>query len=363
MAEWWKRLPAEAEPFSLHNAATFLAVDSISKRFGSHQALQNVGFDVAAGEFVTFLGPSGCGKTTLLRIIAGLELADTGALSLGGHDITTLPAHRRPVNTVFQSLALFPHYSVFDNVAFGLRARGVAPAEVDRRVGETLELVRLPDLAHRRTTELSGGQQQRVALARALVNEPLLLLLDEPLSALDAQLRADMQMELRALQRRLGTTFILVTHDQHEAMAVSDRIFVMNEARIEQSGTPDEVYERPRTRFVAAFLGSANLIDARRNGSSSHVETALGPLQLRQMPPWAQGTLSIRPERIRLCDSPPQVNGIEATVLDVVFRGDHCEARLSPGDLRLRTAPSAALRPGERAWLQLPPEHIEALHD
>ena len=172
-----------------------------------------------------------------------------------------------------------------------------------------------------------------------------------------------MQMELRSLQRRLGTTFILVTHDQHEAMAVSDRIFVMNEARIEQSGTPDEVYERPRTRFVAAFLGSANLITARRNGSAHEVETVLGTLQLRQAPPWSDGTLSIRPERVRLCDTRPAVNGIESTVVDVIFRGDHCEARLSLGDVRLQTAPSAALRPGERVWIQLPPEHIEALHD
>ncbi len=363
MARWWKRLTTEVEPFYLHNGATFLSVDGVCKRFGSHQALQDVGFEIGAGEFITFLGPSGCGKTTLLRIIAGLELADTGCLSLGGRDITALPAHRRPVNTVFQSLALFPHYNVFDNVAFGLRARGARPADVDRRVADTLKLVRLQDLAHRRTTELSGGQRQRVALARALVNEPLLLLLDEPLSALDAQLRADMQMELRALQRRLGTTFILVTHDQHEAMAVSDRIFVMNEARIEQSGTPDEVYERPRTRFVAAFLGSANLIAASRSGSTLGVETVLGTLQLRQAPPWSDGTLSIRPERIRLCDTRPQVNGVEATVVDVIFRGDHCEARLSLGDVRLQTAPSAALRPGERVWIQLPPEHIEALHD
>ena len=347
----------------MHDGPTFLAVHGICKRFGSHQALQDVAFDVAAGEFVTFLGPSGCGKTTLLRIIAGLELADAGSVTLGGRDITALPAHQRPVNTVFQNLALFPHYNVFDNVAFGLRARGVAPAEVDRRVGETLELVRLQELARRRPTQLSGGQQQRVALARALVNEPLLLLLDEPLSALDAQLRVDMQMELRALQRRLGTTFILVTHDQHEAMAVSDRIFVMTEAKIEQAGTPDEVYERPQTRFVAAFLGSANLIDARRNGSAQQVETALGTIQLRQVPAWSQGTLSIRPERIRLCDSPPEVNGLQATVQDVIFRGDHCEAQLSPGDLRLRTAPSAALRTGEVVWLQLPPEHIEALRD
>jgi spermidine/putrescine transport system ATP-binding protein len=201
-----------------------------------------------------------------------------------------------------------------------------------------------------------------VALARALVNEPLLLLLDEPLSALDARLRAEMQLELRQLQQRLGTTFLLVTHDQAEAMSVADRIFVMEEGRIAQSGAPAEVYEKPRTRFVAQFLGSANLIEARRNGPALGVDTALGPFILRQAPPWEAGTLAIRPERIQVCAQAPACNGLAAQVCDWVYRGDHCEVLVEPGPLRLRTPPSPLLARGHRLWLHLPPEHLEALH-
>ncbi|MBA3710681.1 MAG: ATP-binding cassette domain-containing protein [Planctomycetes bacterium] len=248
-----------------------LRVQGVDKRFGTTEVLRDAEVDVRPGEFVTLLGPSGCGKTTLLRIVAGFELPDRGSVVLDGVDITRLPANRRPVNTVFQSYALFPHLSVFENVAFGLRARGVAEAEVVARVGEAMDLLRFAELRDRRPHQLSGGQRQRVALARALVNRPDVLLLDEPMSALDARLRAEVQLELKRLQRRLGTTFVLVTHDQDEAMVVSDRILLMHGGRIVQAGAPREVYERPRTRFVAEFLGAANLIAATRTGQGNAV--------------------------------------------------------------------------------------------
>ena len=239
-----------------------LDVQAITKRFGAVVAVDAVSFTVRAGEFFSLLGPSGCGKTTTLRAIGGFETVDAGEILIGGRPMGRLPPNRRETNMVFQRLALFPHYSVFDNVAFGLRMRRLPAAEVGRRVAEALARVELGDLGARRIGELSGGQQQRVALARALVNEPRVLLLDEPLSALDLKLRLQMQEELKGLQRSLGTTFIYVTHDQGEALAMSDRIGVMADGRLEQVGTPLEIYERPATRFVAGFIGDANLVDA-----------------------------------------------------------------------------------------------------
>ncbi len=340
----------------------FLSVEGLSKSFGPVRALQQVSLEVPRGEFAALLGPSGCGKTTLLRILAGLESPDEGQVLLSGRPLHTLPAHHRPTNTVFQNYALFPHLTVYENIAFGLRARGLPSGQLNDKVARGLALVHLEEQATRLPHQLSGGPKQRVALARARVNEPLLLLLDEPLSALDARLRAEMQLELRQLQQRLGTTFLLVTHDQAEAMSVADRIFVMEEGRITQSGTPAEVYEKPRTRFVAQFLGSANLIEARHHGLGQVVDTALGPLTLRQPPPWSTGTLSIRPERIQVCPEAPALNGLAATVCDWVYRGDHCEVVVEPGPLRLRTAPSPLLQRGQTLWLHLPLEHLEVLH-
>lgn len=336
-----------------------LAVTGIGKRFGSVTALRDVSLTVASGEFVTILGPSGCGKTTLLRIVAGLEIADAGQVSLGGVDITHLPANRRPVNTVFQNYALFPHLDVFENIAFGLRARKFAPAEVQRRVSGALDMLHLDEMPHRRTFQLSGGQKQRVALARALVNQPDVLLLDEPMSALDAKLRAEVQLELRRLQRRLGKTFVLVTHDQNEAMTVSDRIFVMRDARIVQSGPPSEVYDRPVNRFVAEFLGTTNLIPAWRNNGSVH--TDMGTLAPRAHPSWERGALCIRPERILVRAAKPEANGVRAIVSEVIYRGDHLDVFVQPGSLHLRSAPGAALKPGQQVWLELPSRHLEAL--
>jgi spermidine/putrescine transport system ATP-binding protein len=338
-----------------------LRVEEVRKSFGPVEVLGGVSIAVRQGAFTALVGPSGCGKTTLLRIIAGLELADAGRVVLSGRDITALPANQRPVNIVFQSYALFPHLDVYENVAFGLRSRKFPRAEIERRLEATLQMLRLQELSARRPHQLSGGEKQRVALARALVNEPDLLLLDEPMSALDAKLRAEVQLELRSLQRRLGKTFLLVTHDQDEAMTVSDRLFVMRQGRIEQAGPPAEVYDHPVNRFVAEFLGVANLIPARRvNGG---VQTPFGRMVMRTPPPWESGTLAIRPEGVRLCAQAPEVNGVRARVRETVYRGDHVDLFVEPGGLRVRTPDAGLVGPGSEVWVQLPPERLEVLVD
>lgn len=233
----------------------------ISKYFGEHKALNNINLDVKNGEFLTFLGPSGCGKTTLLRIISGIESPDEGKITIQGKDATHLPPEQRLINTVFQSYALFPHMTVYENVAFGLRSKRVPNDEIRTRVMEALTMVKLEKYAQRKPNQLSGGQQQRVAIARAVVNRPIVLLLDEPLSALDYSLRKEMQIELKMLQRKLGITFIFVTHDQEEALLLSDRVVVMDEGNIEQVGTPRDVYEEPKNLFVADFIGEANIFE------------------------------------------------------------------------------------------------------
>jgi spermidine/putrescine transport system ATP-binding protein len=338
-----------------------LSVINIDKNFADVKALVGVSLDVHEGEFFTLLGPSGCGKTTLLRIIAGLELPDNGQVLLGGRDITALPATKRQVNTVFQSYALFPHLSIFENVAFGLRSRKFPQNEVQSRVGRRLEMLELEEMAARFPHQLSGGQQQRVALARALVNEPEVLLLDEPMSALDARLRAQVQMELRRLQRKLGQTFILVTHDQAEALVVSDRIAVMSEGKIIQFGTPKEVYEQPQTRFVAEFLGAANLIRGR--AANGGIDTEIGFLQLKKTPGWNQGTVAIRPERIRICDGAPEKNGVKARVTEAIYRGTNVDLWLEPGPLRVRTPAQLNFDFDNEVWLELPTEGLVILND
>jgi spermidine/putrescine transport system ATP-binding protein len=344
-----------------------LGICGVSKRFGSVVALDAVDLTIAGGRFVTLLGPSGCGKTTLLRIIAGLELADAGSVTLGGTAIDALPAHRRPVNTVFQNYALFPHLDVFENIAFGLRARRLPRQQISERVKQALSLLHLDDLARRFPQQLSGGQKQRVALARALVNRPQVLLLDEPMSALDAKLRGQLQAELRNLQRQLGTTFILVTHDQDEAMTVSDEIFVMRSGRIEQSGSPADIYEHPVNAFVATFLGAATLIEAKRIAGSDGMKaaTALGNLRASRPLPWEKGTLAIRPERVRLCRQEAAENSVRIMVTDCVYRGDHTDVSAEPGGLRLRVSPAVAaefaIAPGSELIAHLPAEHLELL--
>ncbi|MEU0130436.1 ABC transporter ATP-binding protein [Streptomyces sp. NPDC006289] len=278
----------------------------ISKTYGSFTAVQPLDLTVPQGSFFALLGASGCGKTTTLRMIAGLEEATTGTVSLGGRDITDLPPYKRPVNTVFQSYALFPHLDVTENVAFGLRRRGIR--SVKKQVGEMLDLVELGDFAHRRPHQLSGGQQQRVAVARALINHPQVLLLDEPLGALDLKLRRQMQLELKRIQTEVGITFIHVTHDQEEAMTMADTVAVMNGGRVEQLGAPADLYENPSTTFVANFLGTSNLIEGEIVSTGTEIVVSAGGGKLRlpgtrcQAPAASGGRLllGIRPEKISL---------------------------------------------------------------
>lgn len=340
---------------------TGLLVRGVNKSFGPVEALKEVSLDVHEGEFFTLLGPSGCGKTTLLRIIAGLELTDSGEVILGGEDITSLPATKRQVNTVFQSYALFPHLTIFENVAFGLRSRKFPKNEIEERVSRRLEMLGLEEMADRHPHQLSGGQQQRVALARALVNEPKVLLLDEPMSALDARLRAQVQVELRRLQRKLGQTFILVTHDQSEAMVVSDRIAVMNQGRIIQFGSPKEVYERPKTQFVAEFLGAANLLRGKKK--NGRLETDIGLLVLEREPKWEDGTVAIRPERMRITESRASLNGFRARIREAIYRGTDLDLWLDPGPLRVRTATQHHYEVDDEVWLEFPSEALVILDE
>ncbi|WP_230287110.1 MULTISPECIES: ABC transporter ATP-binding protein [unclassified Deinococcus] len=295
---------------------------------GETRVLDDIDLDIRRGEFFSLLGPSGCGKTTLLRILAGFEQPDAGQVIIGGQDMTGVPPHLRNVNTVFQSYALFPHLSVQDNVAFGLKMKGVPAAQTRTRVMQALERVRIADFASRRPDQLSGGQRQRVALARAIVNEPQVLLLDEPLSALDLKLRKELQVELANLQESLGMTFVFVTHDQEEALVMSDRIAVMNRGRVEQLGRAEELYERPRTAFVANFLGSSNLIEGTVlsvDGKDATVQTVHGPLRTTHgegLRPGQNVTLSVRPEKLRMeRDDETEGNEIRATVDDIVYTG------------------------------------------
>jgi putative spermidine/putrescine transport system ATP-binding protein len=282
---------------------------NIRKQFGDVNAVDDVTLDIYDGEFFSMLGPSGSGKTTCLRLIAGFEHPTSGAVLLHGQDVTHVPPYDRDVNTVFQDYALFPHMSVGDNIAYGLRIRKVAKAERDRRVREMLELVRLPGMAERRPSQLSGGQRQRVALARALINHPGVLLLDEPLGALDLKLRQQMQLELKAIQQQVGITFIFVTHDQEEALTMSDRLAVFNHGKIEQVGTPAEVYEQPLTTFVAGFVGTSNVLEGLPAGQITG----------------SSDRFSVRPEKIRMLPpdaaTPDDAYAVLGTVRDVAYLG------------------------------------------
>ena len=339
------------------NAASALAVECqhLTRRFGKVEALAGVTLNVRRGEFFSLLGPSGCGKTTLLRIIAGLDLPDSGELRIGGAVALRLPAWKRPVNTVFQSYALFPHLSVSENIAFGLRMKRMSSHDIVRLTTAVMELMQIIPLAGRRPNELSGGQKQRVALARAVVNEPQVLLLDEPLGALDLKLRKELQLELHQLQRRLGITFIHVTHDQDEAMTMSDRIAVMNAGRIEQLGTPEELYERPKTRFVAQNIGACNLFEGKfisRSGSTVVADTPVGHLRVDLSAAGIelaeQGNLSLgfRPERLSLEGGAPGDNRLLGRIDEITFNGAASHYRVVAGRAALRVT---ELNSGRRA--------------
>ncbi|MET9621893.1 ABC transporter ATP-binding protein [Streptomyces sp. NPDC006464] len=299
-------------------------LDRVSKRYAAAYAVDGVTLDIAQGEFFSLLGPSGCGKTTLLRMTGGFADPTAGSILLDGEDVTGLPPDKRNVNTVFQSYALFDHLSLADNVAFGLKRKGVARAEIRRRVADMLDLVQLGPLADRKPTTLSGGQRQRVALARALVNRPQVLLLDEPLAALDLKLRRRMQVELKQIQREVGITFVFVTHDQDEALTMSDRLAVMNEGRVEQCGTPEDVYEHPTNGFVASFMGTSNLV-AGTYGAGEVVPDEGGPaLPVGPRPDVSDGSrvsLSIRPEKVWLSDFEPGMATVRGTVRETVYSG------------------------------------------
>ena len=334
---------------------------AISKNYGDVEALKNVDIRVETGELFTLLGPSGCGKTTLLRIIAGLEKSDKGTVYLNGLPISTLPANKRPVNTVFQSYALFPHMTNADNVAFGLRSRKTPEEEVRKKVREGLAMMEMDDFGDRYPDQLSGGQRQRVAMARALVCEPEVLLLDEPMSALDAKLRVNLQIQLRKLQKKIKKTFVLVTHDQDEALTVSDQIAVMKDGRVLQVGSPNEIYDRPSCRFVAEFIGTANIIEARRDGDV--MNTVVGDMVLPEPPDWKNGALVIRPEGVRLRDDKPEKNGVRAKVSEAYYRGAFLDITLNPGDLRMRCAPHKKLAVGDSVWVELLEDALVAIND
>jgi spermidine/putrescine ABC transporter ATP-binding subunit len=346
-----------------------VSIKDVSKAFGDVAALRDVSLEIAPGELLTLLGPSGCGKTTLLRVLAGFETPDRGRVIISARDVSALPPYRRPVNTVFQHYALFPHRTVAGNVAFGLEHNGCPRGEIPARVARALELVRLPGHAERRIDQLSGGQKQRVALARALVLEPEVLLLDEPMAALDPKLRKEVQVEVKNLQERLGTTFVFVTHDQDEALLMSDRVAVMNAGRIEQVGPPDALYERPRTRFVADFLGVRNLLSAvvrgRENGDVV-VETT-GGLRLRAAADGggvAHGgpvSIGIRAERISIVEG-ETAGALAGTIEDELYLGDRTDWRVRVAGETLAVAESATqVRPrrrGDAVRLVVPPSAV-----
>ncbi len=316
-----------------------VVLKAVEKSFGSDRVVKSIDLSVEKGEFFSLLGPSGCGKTTTLRMIAGLETPSSGDLLIRGERMNNVPINRRPTNLVFQRLALFPHLDVMENVAFGLRLKGMPRSEIQRRVADMLDVVSLAGFETRRVAELSGGQQQRVAIARALVNEPAVLLLDEPLGALDLKLQLKLQRELKRIQRKTGTTFIYVTHNQAEALTLSDRLAVMNEGRIEQIGTPAAMYLGSATSFVASFIGRTNLIKGRVERRGAEMRVTDGPLvivvdEATGLVEADMAVLSLRPERISILPASAG-EGVDATVSEVEFLGSTILYRMRLTDDRL----------------------------
>ena len=352
-----------------NSTSQVIHLDHVRKQYGSFTAVEDADFTIGRGEFFAMLGPSGCGKTTTLKMIAGFEQPTSGSVFLEGVNVSTVPPYKRNVNTVFQQYALFPHMSVADNIAFGPRSKKLDESEVKKRVGDMLDVVRLAEFADRRPSQLSGGQQQRVALARALVNYPSALLLDEPLAALDLKLREAMQIELKRIQREVEITFVFVTHDQGEALTMSDRIAVMSQGVVEQIGTPIDIYKKPESLFVAGFIGSANLLPS----TVSQFDSAGGTVMLQgggtvtvtrdnvaSDVTWAKGeevTVMLRPEHLHVTVERPTGDALQAEVTDVVFQGSAVRLVLQlengtevtaivGGDVDL-----PFLRPGAAVWL------------
>ena len=335
-----------------------LQFERVSKCFGATLAVDDVSIDIAPGEFFALLGPSGCGKTTLMRMAAGFERPDEGRVLIDGADATDIPPHKRPVNMMFQSYALFPHMSVADNIAFGLKAAGLSRDAIAARVSEMVRLAQLQGLEKRKPHQLSGGQKQRTALARALARGTKLLLLDEPLGALDRKLREETQFELMDIQKRLGAAFVVVTHDQDEAMSMADRIAVMRAGKIEQIGAPSDIYERPRSRYVAEFIGEINIFEGRatRVGETLRLDAQEGSIEAIAPASFAGGAtmaVAVRPERMRFAAAGEQgANRLAGVVHDVAYRGDHrvFRVRLTSGALARVAAPAVlpAPQPGDR---------------
>jgi spermidine/putrescine transport system ATP-binding protein len=338
-----------------------LQTQAVCKDYGQVRALYDVDLSVRKGEFFSLLGPSGCGKTTLLRIIAGLEMADNGIVRIDGEDCTTMRANRRPVNTVFQSYAMFPHLTVLENVCFGLISRKIPKAQAIEKAKQTLDLVKLGGFESRKPNQLSGGQRQRVALARALANEPKILLLDEPMSALDAKLRIQVQVELRQIQQRLGMTFIMVTHDQDEALTVSDRMAVMHGGKIAQFGTVQEVFDRPLSRFVADFLQAENFIDARRVAERT-IETVFGKWELTEDIPWETGAVAVRPQEIKLATIGSPECDFQAKVLTNIYQGCYQKMILDNG-LTMECEVYHRFKEGELVGFRVPRDSVIVLHE
>ncbi len=335
----------------------------VSKDYEGDAALKHINLYVKDGEFLTLLGPSGCGKTTMLRIIAGFVMPSSGKVLLDGVDVAQIPPYKRRVNTVFQKYALFPHLNVFDNVAFGLKIKKLNKVEIEKRVTAMLELVNLKGYEKRWIEQLSGGQQQRVAIARALVNEPEVLLLDEPLGALDLQLRKDMQVELKRMQQRLGITFIYVTHDQEEALTMSDTIVVLKEGVIQQIGTPQDIYNEPKNAFVADFIGESNILPGvmeqdyfvRFGGHSFHcVDAGFGVEQPVEVVVRPEDVDIIPPERVTK-------NGMTGTVKSVLFMGVHYEIQVDTGDHLWMVHTTDGVDAGERVGLEILPDAIHIM--
>jgi putrescine transport system ATP-binding protein len=360
-------------PWAEPGARPLVRFDAVTKRFGDTVAVDALSLDVFAGEFFALLGPSGCGKSTLLRLLAGFETPSEGRVLLDGAAIDAVPPHRRPVNMMFQNYALFPHLTVEGNIAFGLKQEGRARGEIAARVAEMLALVKLAPLAQRKPHQLSGGQRQRVALARSLVKRPRVLLLDEPLAALDKQLRGETQFELMELQARLGTTFVIVTHDQDEAMTVAHRMAVMDRGRIVQIGTPAQIYEQPNSRYVASFVGDVNLIEGRlasTGPSGSLIDSAAGTkLAASQRVDAVAGAtvwVAIRPEKLRVATAPPATakNCVAGRVAEIAYLGNVSvyKVRLDNGFVLRAQLPNLtrvverAIGTNDRVWLSWAPD-------